>query len=604
MSYYKYAEREAGSQINWAEISKGLSDTIYQIDKDRQDKKAAIDEATRKDMNTLADAPKGDNTTASEWTLRYTNDMMNYRLTIDRLLKSGQMDLKDYKIAAQNSKDSTNLLFSIAQEYQDQYAKIQEGVRSGKTSTLTPQIAALNESLSNISTTVPYINPTNGMVYLATGKTGKDGVQQMGDNYVSLQALRNRVNVNIDKYDLRSGIIAQTNALGENVITQIGKAGGIKRTGLVTEISDPTLRDTYKKWEKDTVNLLVGEGYRTASLLADNMVTNPTTGNQFRPVFDRKEYEADKSGDLILFENVNGTGPLMPVISDKQKKMAEEYVQGNIGSYIDKKIKKTPFSEPQNDWVPAHIIERTEREQEKQEALSLWQQIYKAPTATGKEAAKAGILGTDRARESGLIDIDFTDPNNVKLIYSNSTLNRTIPLYKNGKPVRGDEWARSGSEFTGVSDDRTLSKFSGDQLGGTTTEFKAVKGGRAGAPPAPPTAQQKARTYLSKSITPAMINKTESEAVPEILAVIEKLGFDAQESDITGSYVIITAPGPEGKKGASKEFSLNDGETKSAKTVQSIIDFVTSNMGQAQLLNAEQAGLFGDASRFNPAPGS
>ena len=593
MSYYKYAEREAGSQINWAEISKGLSDTIYQIDKDRQDKKAAIDEATRKDMNTLADAPKGDNTTASEWTLRYTNDMMNYRLTIDRLLKSGQMDLKDYKIAAQNSKDSTNLLFSIAQEYQDQYAKIQEGVRSGKTSTLTPQIAALNESLSNISTTVPYINPTNGMVYLATGKTGKDGVQQMGDNYVSLQALRNRVNVSIDKYDLRSGIIAQTNALGENVITQIGKAGGIKRTGIVTEISDPTLRDTYKKWEKDTVNLLVGEGYRTASLLADNMVTNPTTGNQFRPVFDRKEYEADKSGDLILFENVNGTGPLMPVISDKQKKMAEEYVQGNIGTYIDKKIEKKPFTEPGTDWAPSYVYEEGKESQKKQEALSLWQQIYKAPTATGKEAAKAGILGTDRARESGLIDIDFTDPNNVKLIYSNSALNRTIPLYKNGKPVRGDEWARSGSEFTGVSDDRTLSKFSGDRLGGTEEQFKAVKGGRAGAPPAPPTAQQKARTYISTAITPAMINKTESQAVPEILAVIEKLGFDAEESGITGSYVKITAPGSKDKKGASKEFSLNDGETESGKTAKAIIDFITANLSQEQLLNAEQAGLLG-----------
>jgi hypothetical protein len=55
-------------------------------------------------------------------------------------------------------------------------------------------------------------------------------------------------------------------------------------------------------------------------------------------------------------------------------------------------------------------------------------------------------------------------------------------LYKNGKPVRGDEWARSGSEFTGVSDDRTLSKFSGDRLGGTEEQFKAVKGGRTGGP--------------------------------------------------------------------------------------------------------------------------
>ena len=84
MAYYKYAEREAGSQINWAEVSKGLSDTIYQIDKDRQDKKAAIDEETRKDMMTLANAPKGDNTTASEWTLRYTNDMMNNRSIVNR----------------------------------------------------------------------------------------------------------------------------------------------------------------------------------------------------------------------------------------------------------------------------------------------------------------------------------------------------------------------------------------------------------------------------------------------------------------------------------------------------------------------------------------
>ena len=417
MSYYKYAEREAGSQINWAEVSKGLSDTIYQIDKDRQDKKAAIDEETRKDMMTLANAPKGDNTTASEWTLRYTNDMMNYRLTIDRLLKSGQMDLRNYKIAAQNSKDSTNLLFSIAKEYQDQYAVIQERMKTEKSSTLEPQLAALNESLSNISTTVPYINPTNGMVYLATAKEGNDGVQQMGDNYVSLQALRNRVNAKIDKYDLRAGIIAQTNALGENVITQIGKAGGIKRTGLVTEISDPTLRETYKKWEKDTVKLLVGEGYKTASLLADNMITNPTTGNQFRPVFDRKEYEADKTGDLILFENVNGTGPLMPVISEKQRKMAEEFVQGNIGNYIDKKVKKTPFTEPETDWAPGYVYERAEKGQEKQDALSLWQQMYKAPTATGKEAAKAGILGTRLAQEVGLEDIDFSDPNNVKLIY-------------------------------------------------------------------------------------------------------------------------------------------------------------------------------------------
>lgn len=117
MTYYKYAEREANSQINWAEVSKGLSDTIIQVDKDRQAKKAAIDASTRDAMTELADAPKGENTTASAWTINYANDMMNYRLSLDRLLKSGQMKLSDYQVSAQNSVDSTNLAFHSSQEF-------------------------------------------------------------------------------------------------------------------------------------------------------------------------------------------------------------------------------------------------------------------------------------------------------------------------------------------------------------------------------------------------------------------------------------------------------------------------------------------------------
>ena len=254
MTYYKYAEREANSQINWAEVSKGLADTITQVDKDRQAKKAAIDESTRKDMLTLADAPKGENTTASEWTIKYANDMMNYRLTIDRLLKSGKMSLRDYQVAAQNSKDSTNLVFTISKEYQDEYKSIMDRKRAGDSSRFEVEMAAMNESLANISSTVPYINSTNGMVYLATGTPGEDGVQQMGDNYVSLQALRNRVKTKIDKYEFDLLVLQMRSKckLGEYTISEIGRTG-FRRTGIVTDISDPTLRSTYTQWEDATV---------------------------------------------------------------------------------------------------------------------------------------------------------------------------------------------------------------------------------------------------------------------------------------------------------------------------------------------------------------
>ena len=46
-SYINYAEKQAASQINWAEISKNLSDTLYKEAEIRQEKKDAIDKATR-----------------------------------------------------------------------------------------------------------------------------------------------------------------------------------------------------------------------------------------------------------------------------------------------------------------------------------------------------------------------------------------------------------------------------------------------------------------------------------------------------------------------------------------------------------------------------
>ena len=486
MTYYKYAEREANSQINWAEVSKGLSDTIGQIDKDRQAKKAAIDASTREAMTELADSPKGENTTASAWTINYANDMMNYRLSIDRLLKSGKMSLKDYQVAAQNSKDATNLVFTLSKEYQDQYKVIMDRSRTINPATGMPEssrletdLAALNESFANISNTVPTINSTNGMVYLSNPEAGEDGVQKLGKNYVSLQALRNRVNSKIDAYSLPLGITEAVGQLGENTISQLGKTN-FRRTGVVTDITDPTLRNTYTQWEDATIKKIMASDYQLASIMADNMNINPRTGNQYTATYSKEEFDADKSGDLILMENQNGSGVIMPTFKQEQRDDAKAYIKSQMSSYIDKKTEKRPFQEPGTEYAPQYVYEAGKENQQKENALLLWNRLYTSPTSTGKASAKAGILGTDMAIQQGLIDIDFTDPSNVKLIYDNPIKNRSIPLLKNGRPVKGDEWARSGSEFTGISDDRVLSKYSKNSFGGSEAQLKDIGGGRQG----------------------------------------------------------------------------------------------------------------------------
>ena len=460
MTYYKYAEREANSQINWAEVSKGLSDTIGQIDKDRQAKKAAIDEATRQDMLTLADAPKGENTTASAWTINYANDMMNYRLAIDRLLKSGKMSLKDYQVASQNSKDSTNLVFTLSKEYQDQYKVIMDRKRAGDSSRFETEIAALNESFANISNTVPTINSTNGMVYLSNPEVGEDGVQKLGKNYVSLQALRNRVNAKIDRYDLSDGLAAAASQLGDYTISQVGRTN-FRRTGLVTDISDPTLRATYEQWENATVQDIMASGYQLASVMADNMNINPKTGNQYRITMDKDEFDTDKTGDVILMANENGSGVLMPQFKEDQKTDVKAFIKGQIKNYIDQKSEKRPFQEPEAYRPQQWEVEAGKAAKTQKAAAGYWQQLRWGDATQKRDAANI-ILGTPEAQQRGLYDISVSnDGKSLTLKYTKASgiPDRSIPL---DQATSSREWAGLGAEIHGITDATEALKAAGE----------------------------------------------------------------------------------------------------------------------------------------------
>ena len=480
MTYYKYAEREANSQINWAQISKGLSDTITQIDKDRQAKKAAIDESTREAMLQLADGPKGENTTASEWTIKYANDMMNYRLTIDRLLKSGQMSLKDYQVAAQNSKDSTNLLFTIAQEYQDEYKTIMDRKKTTESSVWEAEMAAHNESLANLASTTPYINSTNGMVFLSNPKTGPDGVEQMGDNYVSLQALRNRIKFKIDRYDLSGNIKEQTDKLGKYSIDQLGRTN-FRRTGVITDIDDPTLRKTYEDWENATIDQIMSNHYSWASVMGDYMVKNPRTGNQYRMTLDKKEFEADKTGDVILMENQNGSGIIMPQFTEDQSKDVKNFLKGQIKNYIDQTSEKDVFQEPEPYRPQQWEVEAGKAAKESSNAQDLWQGLYTARTIAEKNAAKAALLGLDIVKEAGIDDIRWIDNDNIEIIYANPENNRPISLVDaSGNRMSGLDWAKAGTEFTGIKDLNKLKKYSKTVEGGVQLDKTQMAPGRQG----------------------------------------------------------------------------------------------------------------------------
>ena len=86
--------------------------------------------------------------------------------------------------------------------------------------------------------------------------------------------------------------------------------------------------------------------YQLASILADNMNTNPRTGGQYRITTNKAEFDADKSGDVVLMANENGSGIIMPQFKEEQRKDVEAFIKGQIKNYIDQKSEKRPFQEP------------------------------------------------------------------------------------------------------------------------------------------------------------------------------------------------------------------------------------------------------------------
>lgn len=564
MTYYKYAERDASSQINWAEVSKGLSDTIAQVDKDRQAKKAAIDASTREAMTTLADAPSGENTTASEWTIKYANDMMNYRLTLDRLLKSGQMKLSDYQVAAQNSVDSTNLVFTLSKEYQDQYKVIMDRSRAGESSRLEPEIAALNESFANISNTVPTINSTNGMVYLSNPEIGEDGVQKLGKNYVSLQALRNRVNAKIDKYNLDDGLAGAASRLGKYTISQLGNTN-FRRTGVVTDITDPTLRATYQNWEDATVKEVMASSHRLASIMADNMNVNPKTGNQYRITMDKDEFDADKTGDVILMANQNGSGVLMPEFKEGQKKDVEAFIKGQIKNYIDQTAEKRPFQEPEAYRPQQWEVEAGNAAKDQMAAAGAWNQLYTGKTASEKKAAADILLGTPMAQNAGLLDIDLsTSPGKIILKYADAKKNRTIDfLDANKNPISLRDFAGKGVELHGVVDrDKAVKAGGGGKSFGRIDNYSGIKSSRQGEP-----------QPVAAIAIPLSAITEESGAASETLKSSLPSGFVVEDMGGTfGNEIKITAPNKKVYKYTSKR-----GTTDASTIKMDLETFVKAN---------------------------
>lgn len=217
MSYYKYKERDEASRVNWNAISSDVVKTLKEQESAREKSRQEIEKNTRESLEQIADAPQGENKSANQWILGASADSSEYLMMLNRQLKAGLLDPRDYTLARQNLEDSYGHLKAIAQKAQEESSITIQGINDGTLiAGLTGAVQGDLDGFQKWNETKAYINPNTGV--MSIGKVGTDGRLLDGaSNYTTLEGFANQMRVRFDRWDYASDLQAKTDALGKQI---------------------------------------------------------------------------------------------------------------------------------------------------------------------------------------------------------------------------------------------------------------------------------------------------------------------------------------------------------------------------------------------------
>ena len=309
---FGYVERQATNNIDWSAIGSQVVKNLQEEATIREQKKDAIDQASREMAKTLREAPTGENLTMNEFTLDYANNAQQLLLQQDRLLKAGLLNPKDYAVVRANLNESTDELFNLSKEYQAEYSNKMERMKSGQSQELERFLMASAEGLANIKNGKALIDPDTGVVSIGTWVDGKmDGDPA---SYATVNEVRNRINSTYDIYDLNVEIASQVNLLGGNKMVQLIKALGGGDVKQVITTMDQEQRKDYTQWENNTIASMMNNPFHVTSILTEN-IDITKDGKVYEFTFSEEEFKNDKTGSLIFLdrsEDPNGQPVFKP----------------------------------------------------------------------------------------------------------------------------------------------------------------------------------------------------------------------------------------------------------------------------------------------------
>lgn len=347
-TYYKYAERNADSQVNWAEVGKGISNMLADETKIREEKKAAYETAFQDDMKQLSTQPQGDWQDGTNVVNNFAHNMMAQKLIDYKLLKSGRMKPRDYTLRQQNYTNQTNSVLDLNKRLQDKRGKAIAAYQAGNLQAM---------SISDLSDVQEYTDFANAEIiidpYSSAFNLGKmeekiingEKVRVVSKNTLPVNIASILIESNKLPYDVNKDIDNTVKGFGTqiNVLRDLAtqtKAGSItKLTGIGAY--EATKNPQFKK-EIDLFNKAVDQKIKEFITNKDNLASILTTQLSYNvDSFTRNPEVAKEKGKILKkidpithFSTLDESGPNYK----EQVKEASDWIRTQILSKMDNKV--------------------------------------------------------------------------------------------------------------------------------------------------------------------------------------------------------------------------------------------------------------------------
>lgn len=390
MEYSKYVAPEF-APIDWAKITGDIVDKLNKTEKEREDKRIALDKEYT-DVVSKIDSFQGSKApTFNQFIMSGANDIRNYLYEQNQRLKRGEIKPSDYSQIVSTVSDGWGRLSDVAKGYDKSFEESLKRIEEGKAGAQEMYQRQITSDLMNLKGKKTFINPNDGRLYIA--KLNEDGSVSSDSDLYDVQTLNAGLNQNVDKLILSDEVQKYTKNLGK----EARMVGGRYVT------SQEIRADFEKKAKPKIIDSILSNPNKAASVLLDN------TDEGYRFESNKKFFmDAQKSIEQLSVARDNEKDPAI-----------KKDIQSQINK-ISKELSKTILLDRDENNIYTPVLSKEQEERAKSIVGDVIKSqldyvVEKPEIQTSKSDEKSGKKDEDITRRIQQVDDIYQNRDGSKL---------------------------------------------------------------------------------------------------------------------------------------------------------------------------------------------